>query len=1245
MSSNIAKNKKTKKIVPKTEDVPVVSPVVEEKEETKSTGEPEVLGVVEGEMGDDPIIKNLKSHFEWEEGAWPVIDAYFKQDNTLIQHHLNSFNYFMSHQIYNIVREKDFVIRIYDKTSWNEEKGFHENLYEVRFGKVYMSKPVLYDAPHKPMYPNDARLRNLSYSGSLYVDIHHKYIKVDENGNETWDEKEDFTIPQCPCGKIPIMVGSKFCVLSDQSSVTKAEMGEGLFDQGGYFIIKGVEKVIIGQEKRIENKVLSYKMGGSQSKYCEKVEIHCVNPKSPSSVTPVYLQMKTKEETSGGHTLKIKFKRLKQEIPVVILFRALNIISDKNIYEMVVYDIEDENSQTMMEMLNASIEEAKLITSQKLALEFISRNLTGIQYAKFKDDMNCKLTYVYQSICEELFPQVGPSPIKKAYFLGYMINKLFKCKLGILPYDDKDSFMNKRVETSGELMSQLFRNLFAKFVKEIKTGCDKEMMSGKFRYLHDTLSKKLKPNEIESGLKFSLSNGSWGLKNASKPKSGVSQTLNRITYLNTLSSLRRIVLPMDKKMKTLEPRKLHCTQWGVICPYETPEGAPIGIVKHMALMCHITIPSDPVRVLGYLDELGVVSLETMEPKEIMKSVKVFVNGDWYGQSTTPNDLVRNLKKLRRLCILDPYTSIAWHVEKNELVIFTDAGRLCRPLYILKDNDYVISDEYVKKMIEKKMKWNDLIRGPMEVGANATSIEELDDSKTILEYIDVEESDTLMIAMNQKCLRDNSDENYAYYKYTHAEIHPSMIVGVLATNIPFSEHNAGVRNLFQGAMGKQALGIYSTAFKKRMDTQAHILHYPQKPIVNTIPSNYIFSNDIPGGQMAIVAIACYTGYNQEDSLIINKSAVDRGLFGSSFYRTYKDEEKKNSALMEDEKFMKPEKFYSNGKVKTEKMSNGSYDKLDADGFVKVGSYVSGNDIIIGKVTALKNAIEGEDPKFRDMSTTIHTNESGIVDMVYKNSNGDGYNFVKVRIRSDRRPEIGDKFSSRHGNKGTIGMVYNQEDMPYTKDGVVPDLIMNPVGLPKRMTIGQLIECVFGKTGSLAGCEMDGTPFREIDVEDISSVMEELGYHGSGKEVLYDGKTGEQIEVNIFIGPTFYYRMKHLVEDKQHSRAQGPYQLLTRQATEGRSRGGGLKLGEMERDALISHGTSQFLKERFFDYSDKFYIWIDNETGMISPINPDKGIYKSLFSDNTTRFTKIQIPYASKLLIQELCALHIVPRINI
>jgi DNA-directed RNA polymerase II subunit RPB2 len=1174
--------------------------------------------------------KEIDQNFNWEDKTWDVIDTFFKQDKVLISHHLNSYNYFMDKELQAIIREKDFnTIRINNKDSYDEEKQIFKEVYEIEFGKIYISKPVLYDKPNKLMYPNEARLRKLTYGANMYLDIYHKTITINENGEEII--KQHPSLEKYPCGRMPIMVGSKYCVLSDQNNMTKVEMGEGLYDEGGYFIVKGSEKVIISQEKIRPNKICCFPTRTAQTKYSDEAIILQVVPHNPSQVSRTIVKMKTKKDNQTGNIIRVGIKNFKQDIPLMIIFRALNFISDKSIIELIVYNISSENNYELMDLLKASIDEAKQINSQKLALEYISKYITGIQYNKYKTN-KCKLKYTFEVLVKELFPHLGDSPIKKAFFLGYMVNKMLCTHLGRIEYDDRDSFLNKKVETSGELMAQLFRAYFGKFVKELKATCDKDMLAGRMNELPQNLSKKLKPNSIENDIKFALSTGNWGLRNQSGAK-GIAAVLQRFTYLGTISNLRRIVTSLDKNGKTVDPRKLHCTQWGVICPFETPEGASIGLVKNMALTCHITIPSSPTTILSCLDEFGVIGLENIAANEVFDSVKVFVNGDWYGQTKEPHIIVPKLKELRRQGLINPYVSIAWIIKLNEIQIWTTGGRLCRPLYIIENNKFNITDKFIENMKVNNLKWNDLIVNQIQNNSN---------SKAIIEYVDINESDTLMICMSQDNLTENKKSNYAYYNYTHCEIHPSLILGVLASNIPFAEHNQAPRNLFQGAMGKQAMGIYSTAFRNRMDTMAHILHYPQKPMVNTEPSKYLHSADLPSGQMPIVAIACYTGYNQEDSLIFNQSSIDRGLFRSSFFRTYVDEEKKNSATLEDEKFCKPQKFYPNGKIYTEKMSYGSYDKLNDDGFVKVNSYVDGNDIIIGKVTMLKDSIEGE-PKARDLSTALRANESGIVDKTYTHSNGDGYNFVKVRVRSDRIPEIGDKFASRHGQKGTIGMTYKQEDMPYTKDGIVPDIIMNPNAIPKRMTIAQFIECVFGKVGTLAGCELDATPFRKTNVEEIAPILESMGYSGAGTEILYNGKTGEQLEAAIFMGPTFYYRLKHLVEDKLHSRATGPYQLLTMQPAEGRSRDGGFRFGEMERDNMLSHGSVQFLKERTFDCSDKYYVWIDKETGMISPVNPDKNIYKSLYSDNTTKFAKVQIPYSSKLFFQELQAMHINSRI--
>ena len=1167
---------------------------------------------------------NVSKDFDWEKNTWEICDLYFKNSKVLVEHHIQSFNYFISDQIQQIVKEKNNnPVIIYNE--YNEKLGKYMKEFHVEFGEISISKPEILsnDGSVKQMYPNEARLRNLTYSSELFIDIYSKYIVHDENSENGSNIQEYEPISKFPCGKIPIMLRSKYCVLNEVSNQTAIEMGEGKYDNGGYFIIKGSEKVIVSQEKKCENKIYCFQ----PSKYLGTAEISSVNLKYNPIPSPCYIHF-----TMKNNLLRIKIKRMKQDLPLIVVFRALGVISDKDIIEKIVQNLNDPFSIKVLEMLKPSLEEASMINKQITALEFLSKNLSGVNTSKGSEEV--KLKYTYDLLIRELLPHLGDSPTSKAYFMGVMVKRLFESYFGVKKYDDRDSFLNKRVETSGELMAQLFRNLFTKFVKDLKMGLQKD--SARIDKLGESLSKRFKTNDIEGGMKYALGTGSWGLKNQSELKKGIAQVLPILNHLNTMSTLRRVIAPIGRTGKQTAPRKLHNTQYGVICPFETPEGGSVGIVKNMALTTHITIETDPTSIYDFCNEYGVVSLEDINPMDIVHSVKVFINGNWIGQSFTPNDLVHKLRVLKRSGVIDIYTSISWNINDKEIKVWTDSGRLCRPLYIVENNQLKINDELIDEIKEKGLSFKDLLIRDLESS-------KITDEKAIIEYVDIEEINTLMIAMTKESIDQNKRENETFYNYTHCEIHPSLILGVLATNIVFSNHNYGVRNLYQGAMGKQAIGIYSTSFKQRMDTLAHILHYPQKPIINTEPSKYIHSDVLPTGQNAIVAIGIYTGYNQEDSLIFNQNAIDRGLFNSSFYRTYKDEEKKNQSTLVDEKFCKPEQYYPDSdKLKTEKMGISNYEKLNEDGFVKEGSFVDSNDVIIGKTIPLKDAEEGA-PKYRDSSTKIKPNESGFVDKVYVNTNADGYKFAKVKVRSERIPQIGDKYSSRHGQKGTIGMTYKQEDMPMTEDGIVPDIIVNPNGIPKRMSIGQLIECAFSKVGALKGLQLDGTPYRKTEVMDIIPVLENLGFKGSGSEVLYNGKTGEQLASDIFIGPTFYYRLKHLVQDKIHSRASGPYQLLTKQPAEGRSRDGGLRVGEMERDALISHGVVGFLKERMFDCSDKYYVWVDKETGMISPVNPAKKKYVSLYSNNTTKFAKVQIPHASKLLFQELMSLGIVPRI--
>ena len=1163
-----------------------------------------------------------------------VTDTYFKKNNVLVQHHLNSFDYFVDNQIYEILEEYNSDPKSIIKAEYDKDSERNTLEYHIKFGKVYISKPVIQESQTivRQLYPNDARLKNLTYSSTLKVDIYHKLVKYESDG--TAKETEFTPLLQHPIGKIPIMLQSKYCVLSDVTNKTKQEMGEDLYDYGGYFIVRGNEKVVINQEKKAENIVFIFKLGKGANKFTHKCEIDSVDESNPFQIKKTELKLMAKDGTAGG-TIKVKIQQLRQEIPLFVVFRALGINSDEDICKMILYNLSGEEESTMLELLRPSIEEAAQIQSTNVALEYISKYVMISTNMKMFQSNKRKLWYTQNILRDEFLPHLGKELRKKAFFLGYMVNKTFKLVMEDNDelYDDRDSFLNKRIETNGTLIASLFRTNFKRMMHDAENQAKIELGKRRFDDLASGLAKKIKKSTLESGLTFGLSTGSWSDKKNAQQSSrkGIAQVLNRLSYNSFLSHLRRLQAPIDKTLKNTAPRKLHNTQWGRICPAETPEGQAVGIVKNMSLTSYITTPSSSEPVRAYLQELDVKAIEDINPADVYNNTKVFINGDWLGIHLEPNFLVNELRTYRRCGKINIFTSISWDIKNNEIKIYTDGGRLARPVFIVKDNKLKIKESDIEKMTNSELTWEDLL-----INKNGDSY---------IEYIDVHEENTCMIALTQKDLENNKKTNEKYYTYTHCEIDPTLIFGIMGSIIPLLERNQAPRVLFYCAQGKQAIGTYASNFENRMDTMGHVLYYPQIPLVSTDNANYVNFNNMPQGQNVIVAIASHTGYNQEDSIIVNRSSLERGLFISSYFRTYFAKEQKNSSTLETEKFCKPEKYNPNGTIRTNLMKQStSYDKLEENGFVKEGTRVSDGDVIIGKCIPLKNTRE-DDAKYRDASVSVKPNENGIVDKVYIDRDGEGYKFAKVRVRTERIPQIGDKYASRHGQKGTCGIIYSQEDMPFNKEGITPDIIINPHAIPSRMTIGQLIECIMGKTGAIGGYALDGTPFNRISPDNIGDILQDqCNMERYGNEVLYNGRTGEQIYSDIFMGPTYYHRLKHMVEDKMHSRSTGPYQLLTRQPAEGRARAGGLRVGEMERDAMLSHGTVQFLKERMFDTADKYFVHICKKTGMIAPVNPSKDIYKSLYGNtNTTDFVKVQIPYATKLFIQELMTMGITTRL--
>jgi len=1095
-----------------------------------------------------------------------------------------------------------------------------------------------------------------------------------------------------------------------------------------------------------------------------------------------------------------------------------------------------------------------------------------------------KREFTIEVLDNDLFPHCQTVP-QKLYLVGYMAKKLLQTSLGWLPPDDRDSYLNKRIELTGTLLNNLFRNYFNKLVKEMQKQIVREINTGSWRSTEDyeniinmtNIYKIMKSTTIENGINRALSTGDFSIKQSNSSKVGVAQVLNRLTYVSSLSHLRRINTPLEKSGELIAPRKLHNTTFGFLCAVETPEGQSIGVVKNISYMGHITIPTNSSSLYEYVKPYLLYVNDT-SPTEMHGKVKVFVNGAWLGVTDTPMELYNDMKDKKYRGIINIYISIVFDYKSLEIRICNDGGRLTRPVLKVRDNKALISADIIDKLVSKEISWNDLLTNC-----------KLDES--VIEYIDPEEQNFAMIAMKSKegYLQDLTQK----FNYTHCEIHPSTIFGVLASCIPYPEHNQAPRNTYQClspnelvwmadgskkcikdvsigenvlsfnpetlevtetavvnqfvrknefpiyklktvsgreiiatedhklmtnkgwktigqmkenineykigilndtknmldfktteysqikntdlnqrrietapadshsswsmtnkdfnapegaieilsglnqrrikighpevsdinfrghnledakrdvpfqifdglnidnwmneiveeknncifvplesitpepdglvsdievesdnhsfiagsnflssncAMGKQAMGVYATNYDQRMDKTAYVLNYPSRPLVDTRLMNFIYLNRIPSGTQIHVAIMSHTGYNQEDSVLINKGSIDRGLFLATIYHTEKDEDKN---IIRDEIIR-----CNPDPTKTKGIKFGNYDKLNPHGFIPENELVENRDVIIAKTIPIKE--NRNDPtktiKYEDQSKTFRTTEETYIDKNYTGRNGDGYNFAKVRVRVLRKPVFGDKFSSRHGQKGTVGNIIPECDMPFTNEGLRPDIIINPHAIPSRMTIGQLKETLLGKVLLELGLFGDGTSFGNLDIKTITAELQKLGYESYGNELLYNGLTGEQLETNIFIGPVFYQRLKHMVNDKQHSRSIGPMVNLTRQPAEGRSRDGGFRIGEMERDVMLAHGMSRFCRERLYDVSDKYSVHVCKKCGMVAPFNDgnknrmyanaDFTIHLCKTCNNKTEFAKVEIPYAYKLMSQELQTINVVPRI--
>lgn len=1159
---------------------------------------------------------------------WKLIDSFFTSNTNakyISNHHIDSYNVFVRTKIPYIIKTLNPFIIIKD------DYEIHVYVGGQNGDLIYMSKPS--DSEKNVLFPISARLEDTSYTSEIFVDVYIEYKSKKDNGVIT------SLMKQIPIGNIPIMIQSELCNLNGLDKNEMIQAGECPYDQGGYFIVDGKEKTIVSQERVATNKLfLSSSSDLANDKYIKMGLIRCTSKKN--SLFPKTIQLFTLSNEKRRDAITIEIPNISSQIPIYLLFRALGYLSDKEITEFIFSSSLENIDERYLTFIRKSVNDASFIFTQEEALLYIAR------FTTYK-----KPNQVLHILKTDLFPNVGSSFKSKAIYTGTLVFKLIRHAMGELTDTNRDSYLYKRVDVSGILMTNMFRDGYNKLRNNIKNKIDKEFIYGswkdmnEFKIIIDNSVKSIFDRQLISDMSRRSFKGKWGMRESE----GIVQDLNRLSYTGYISHTRRVNTPMDRSLKLVTPHRADASQWGFMCPIESPDGENIGLLKHMATCCSITQESDEDDLMLCLQDLGMRRVDQLSQTTISKSTKVLLNNNFVGTHDSPMELVRTLKLYKVNNIINYTTSVSWDIIENEIELFNDAGRCVRPIIMNTTNSLKILRETLSSDAITD-KWAALVPNRIgNMGYHKAAIPTMK-TNTCLEFIDSTETSRSLIAM-----RFEDIAKHPLNKYDYIEIHPSLILSLYSNLIPLAHHNQAPRNIFSGQQGKQAVGVYASNFNKRIDTASYLLHYPQQSLLNTKFAKYTNTDALTNGENVIIAIATYTGYNQEDSLIINKNSIERGLFNSSIYKAYVDSESENEKTGEFLKFGNPLNMLKSGTDINIKYAK--WDKIDENGFPLENKYIEEDDVFVGKVkttvvskefdeTARRVRVDEQDNSIRtyaDKSEIATFTNGGMVDKVHIYTKNDKTK-MKIRFRKTREPVLGDKFASRHGQKGVIGMLIPQEDMPFTKDGVVPDLIVNPHAFPSRMTIGHLIESVLTRYACESANHIDGTVFESVDLESYTTLLEKRGIHKYSDELMYNGFTGEQMQTEIFFGPTYYFRLKHMVNDKMNYRegvdpAKAPITGTTKQPTHGRANQGGLRIGEMETNALLGHGIASFIKESMMERSDKDKFVMDVEGGEFA--NPNKDAPRSMIDEDYKSFTNVEIPYTFKLLSQELKSMGIKP----
>ncbi|MDB4657032.1 DNA-directed RNA polymerase subunit B [Candidatus Poseidoniaceae archaeon] len=1129
----------------------------------------------------------------------------------------------------------------------------------IRMKNIQLGEPTIREAngSEHPSTPMECRLRKLTYMSPVTIDF-----QIVRNGIPSPKEEG------VQVGSMPIMVRSKRCNLhpahiagdrqlypttSAEDSDSWKEMlkkkGEDPLDPGGYFIINGTERVLISTEDLAPNRVTVE----INKRYAKRTEVAKIFSQKDGMRKPLTVE----KRRDGMLMVKISTAGT-TPIPVVLLMRALGIDNDQEIFTAIAGPTET-FKYIVANINEVNDNEEYAVQNMLEAHEWLQKKFAAGQQKDYRE------ARVDQLLDRELLPHLGDQGTdrkKKAVFLGRIVRQVLEMAMHSKEPNDKDHYANKRVRLAGDLIEDLFRVSSNQLARDLKYQLERH--HNRKRELR--ITSCLRPDVLTSKIMHALATGNWV-----GGRSGVSQLLDRTTYLAALSHMRRVTSPLVRSQPHFEARDLHPTHWGRLCPNETPEGQNCGLVKNAAQMIDVSEYISEQDVRNQLDELDVY-----QPDDWSDGDRVHVNGDIYGIHKRGTNLVRHFKSARRRGTIPPEVSIRYDSENRDIFINTDKGRILRPLLILYDGAPRLTSQHLEALTNGEMTFKNLVNEGIVEWVDAEEEEDLyiapkpfvlpatvpggkyagrPLTNENVEWTNLGEPGSTSAKLKARIRMPNNDWQIASFsveldystEHTHVEIDPQLVLGVCASLIPYPEHNSTPRVTGGTAMVKQSLGLPSSNYRLRPDTRAHILHYPQRSITKTRAMETTNFDNRPGGQNFIVAIMSLHGYNMQDAVIMNRGSIDLGLARSTFMRTYNAErrrfpggqveeiEKPGSSLQEV-KGLKPDEAYIH---------------LEADGLPLPEKYLEGGDVLVGKTSPPRFLEESSGGAFlmaqerRESSMLIRHGEKGWIDNVYVTESLDSGRLVRVMVRSHKVPEVGDKFASRHGQKGVIGRLVNPEDMPFTSDGVVPDLIINPHAIPSRMTVAHVLEMIGGKVGSLEGRRIDGTAFRGEKEGSLRDGLIRNGFAHTGRETMINGETGQAYPAEIFVGCIYYQRLHHLVSSKIHARSRGRVQILTRQPTEGRARQGGLRFGEMERDCLIAHGASMVIKDRLLDESDGIDMYVCAQSGHLAWYDPKRRTYVSPIHGDGAEVYKVQTSYAFKLLLDEMKSLGVAMRLEL